>query len=311
MDQDRKKRLIELGPDILADALLNLAIQIDAADELVERLIATPQENIQRYMSKLARLKRGRRFISWNESASYANELEMLLGDLKSGVEDPRTGVELVAIFYQADQAVLEQCDDSSGIVGNVFRFEANQLFVSYASKCQDKKWLSKLVFRLTSEDEYGVRDILVDSASEYLSELAIRELIERFQKTADKEGVDYKKRHCLRQIESLARQIKDAPLFERTRLDSWGKLNAAACLDIAQVYLESGDAETALSWIRRIPNEETSFREHERDKLLLDIYAKKSDTNEMAKVAWRIFKRYRSIDTLNELLSVIQSATK
>ena len=39
MDVDRKKRLTELGPEALADALLELAVCVDVADDLVERLI--------------------------------------------------------------------------------------------------------------------------------------------------------------------------------------------------------------------------------------------------------------------------------
>jgi hypothetical protein len=79
MDSDRKKRLVELGPEALADALLESAVRIDAVDDLIEHLIATPMENIKRFKSKLAGLKRRRRFIAWHESAAYARDLEMLL----------------------------------------------------------------------------------------------------------------------------------------------------------------------------------------------------------------------------------------
>lgn len=305
MDPDRKKRLIELGPEALADALLESAVRFDAVDDLIEHLIATPMENMKHYKSKLAGLKRRRRFISWHESAAYAQELEMLLEDLRSGVKDPRTGVELVAAFYQADAAVFEQCDDSSGSVGNVFRFEAQKLFVAYASKCQDKDWLSQMVFDLTIKDDYGVRDILIDCAGEYLPESKMRELIVRCQAAAGKESGNYRKRQWLSRVESLARQIKDAPLFEKTRLVSWGKLNSAACLDIARVHLDSGDAKTALSWLQRVPEEEI-FRAHEKDQLLLEIYAELGDKDNQTEVAWRTFRRHRSEKTLDDLLSVI-----
>jgi len=36
MNNDRKQKLIALGADTLADALLNLAVQSDAADDLIE-----------------------------------------------------------------------------------------------------------------------------------------------------------------------------------------------------------------------------------------------------------------------------------
>jgi hypothetical protein len=109
MDADRKKRLTELGPEALADALLELAVRVDVADDLVERLISNPKENTRRCKAKLADLKRRQRFISWDESAAFAHELIMVLEDLKSGVDDSRTGVKLAAAFYRTDRAVFEQ----------------------------------------------------------------------------------------------------------------------------------------------------------------------------------------------------------
>jgi len=38
-----------LGAESLTDALLELAVRVEAADDLIERLIATPKGNIQRY----------------------------------------------------------------------------------------------------------------------------------------------------------------------------------------------------------------------------------------------------------------------
>ena len=100
MVADRRKKLTVLGEEVLADGLLELAERVEVVDDLVERLIATPKENIQRYKEKLTELKRRQRFISWKESAAFAHELEMLLADLESGVDDPRTGMELVSGFH-------------------------------------------------------------------------------------------------------------------------------------------------------------------------------------------------------------------
>lgn len=306
MESSRKTKLVALGADTLADALLDLAVRLDAADDLIEQLIATPKENVRRYKSKLAGLKRRERFISWRESAAYAHELEMLVADLRSGVDEPKAGVELLTSFYEADSAVFDQCDDSSGNVSDVFRCDAKQLFVSYAARCEDKDWLVNLVFDLKKDDGYGVRGILVDCAAEYLPESAMRKLIERFLDVANREGDEYQKRHWLLSVESLARQIKDASLFEQTRLTSWGTPpSAAACVDIARVYLESGDAKKALSWLEQISADETS-KVHERDQLLLQIYGQFQDRDKQAEVALRIFRRHRSKDTLETLLSVI-----
>ena len=267
-------------------------------------MIATPNENIKRFKSKIAGLKRTRKFVRWGESAGLANYLIALLSDLKAAKPEPRVGADLVASFYQADHGTLGRCDDSSGHVGDVYRFNARDLFLSYAKRCDDKAWLEKLVFELNQEDGYGIRDTLIDCAAQYLPEANIRSMIAKFQKRADKEHEEYARRHWLYRIESLARQIKDAPLFEKTRIAAWGKTPTAACIDIGRVYLESGDAHAALSWLERIPEDE-SFMADDRDKLLIDIHGRLGNKDKQKEIALRVFRSHRSADTLQELLEI------
>ncbi|MHB8252745.1 MAG: DUF6880 family protein [Acidiferrobacter sp.] len=306
MSEDRRQRLTDLGAEALANALLELASYSDIADDLVERMTATPKENVQRFEVKLAAIKHPEHFVRWGESGSFAHELKGLLQDLKAGVvDDPKIGSELVATFYETDLAVFENCDDSSDYVGDVYRFDAKDLFVSYALRCADKDWLVNLVLKLNRKDDYGVRAPLIECATEYLPEPNVRIVILRLQELADKESDNYKKRHWLHLVESLARQIKDALLFEKTRIASWGPPSPAACIDIAQVYQESGDARTALSWLQQVPADET-FRTYERDQLLLEILGQLGETEKQASVAWRIFRRYRNKDSFQKLLSII-----
>ncbi|WP_429885663.1 DUF6880 family protein [Geoalkalibacter halelectricus] len=297
---------MELGAEALADALLRLADQDQAAQDLVERLVATPQEFIARFNQVTSSLKRSRRFVRWGESAGFARELSALLQGLESAVSDPRTGAEMVARFYQADKGVLGHCDDSSGHVGDVFRHQAKDLFVGYAARCEDKAWLADLVLKLNRQDDFGVRDALIKCAAEYLPEPVIRTLIKRFEALAGKQGDEFDRRHWYHLVESLARQIKDAPLFERTRLAAWGEPPpTAACIDIAKVYLESGDAPAALAWLEKIPPKET-FLATERDHLLLEVHARLGNPRQRTEVAWRIFRGARTARSLNSLLEVI-----
>ena len=240
----------------------------------MKQLIATPKENVQRFKKKLFDLKHSRRFIDWRGAAGFVRELEMLLQDVKAGVSDPLTGVELVAAFYEADSNVFEMCDDSSGNIGDVFRYDAKELFVDYAKRCEEKGKIADIILKVNIMDNYGIRDTLIDCAGECLPEDVIRTMIATLQKWAEKEKDEYGKRHHLMLIESLARQIKDAKLFEKTRIASWGKLSTAALIDIARIYLESGDVETAHSWLKKIPEGET-FQAYERDELLEEILPK------------------------------------
>ena len=305
MADDRKDRLINLGSEKLTDALLELAIHCDTADTLIQRLIASPLENIKRFKNKLSGLKRSKRFIDWRESGKLARDLEMLLQDLKAGVADPVKGVELVAAFYETDESVFGRCDDSSGHVGDVFRFDAKTLFVDYASKCEDKAKVASILLKLNQQDSYGVRDVLIDCASDCLPEPMIRDVIAALQDLADKETEEYGKRHYLRLIESLARQIKDARLFEKKRIAAWGGLSTAACVDVAHVYLESDDTQTAQAWLDKIPMDET-FQAHERDQLQIDVYRKQGNTPKLAESLHKKFRLHHSTDALGALLNVI-----
>ncbi|MDD4273141.1 MAG: hypothetical protein PHG14_05370 [Desulfobacter postgatei] len=305
LGSDRKQKLIALGADALADALLNLAVHSEEADDLIEQLIATPKENVQRFKKKLSGLKHSRRFIDWRGASGFARELEMLLQDLKSCVDDPLTGVELVSAFYEADNTIFEICDDSSGNIGDVFRYDAKELFVDYAKPCEDKQKIADIILKVNKKDNYGIRDTLIDCASECLPENVIRTMIATLQKWADKEKDEYGKRHHLMLIESLARQIKDAKLFKQTRIASWGKLSTAALIDIARVYLESGDIEIAHSWLKKIPEGET-YQAYERDKLLEEIYHKQGDSKKLTELLYQNFRSYHSTDTLQALLDVI-----
>lgn len=117
--------------------------------------------------SRLTALKRSRRFVRWGESAGLARELRELLLQIEDQVADAQTGCKLIADFYTTDRSVFDRCDDSSGHVGDVYRYDACELFVSYAKRCADKFWLAKLILKTSLKDDYGVRDALVKSAAE------------------------------------------------------------------------------------------------------------------------------------------------
>ena len=310
MNKDKRNRLIELGAECLTDALLDLANRYEDAEDMIERLIATPAENTSRYKKKLSAIKRRRRFLHRGQSTAFVQELRSLLQDLQDGAPDPETGVKLVAAFYEADGAIFNQCDDSYGNVGDVFRIDAKNLFVTYASQCKKKDRVIDLILKLNGGDDYGIRDKLFDDASEYLSKPALQSMVDQLWNLAQQEDNEHKKRHWILGIESIARQLKDPHLYEQARRALFSELTPAACIDIAQIYLETEDAQTALSWLEKIP-EGTGFKIEEKDALLLAIYKKLDNPEKLAEVAWRIFRRYRSQNTLAMLLDAIGEAQR
>lgn len=306
MDKDKRNELIALGPEALADALLELTEKTDEAERMVDRITSSRDEIIRRFRAKISGLKRSRKFVDWRGVQSLAARLDDMLSDLESTDIDPLTGVELVAAFYRCDASVFEMCDDSSGFIGDVFRYHARKLFVRYAEACPDEDSLLEVLFELYAGDDYGARERLLDEAQGFLSGDKLRDIADRMWKKAEEEEEDsFERRHWTLGIESIAHQLKDPALFERARRAGWPGLSSADCMDISRVHLEAGEPETALEWISRIDSIE-AFRANERDELLLSILEELRDTEGMAQTAWRLFRRHRSDNSLELLLSII-----
>ena len=221
MSNEKKNKLIDLGTDVLAEALLKLAEHDDRADRLVERLTSDPNDIIKKFRRKISGLKRRTRYIHWRESRKFAAGLDELLEDLEEANPEPCVGMSLVASFLETDHVIVGNCDDSSGHISDVYRYGARSLFAQYASGCQDKKKVLDLLIKTYSDDPYSVREGLIDKALDMLSEEEAKNAIHIFDILAGEEADEYQKRHFQRAIESLARQTGDAKLFEKVRLES------------------------------------------------------------------------------------------
>ncbi len=60
-----------------------------------------------------------------------------------------------MAAFFERDEDTFGHCDDSYGHVGDVFRFDAKELFIHYARHCRDKDALASAVLRLNRNDDF------------------------------------------------------------------------------------------------------------------------------------------------------------
>ena len=304
-EDDRREKLIGLGPEKLADALLELVDRSDVAEVLVERLTSSKEEIIKRFKSQLSGLKRSKRFVERRDAKQLAERLEDMLMDLASAEPDAIAGIRLVSDLFKCDSSIFKRCDDSYGLVVDFFRYSAGVLFVEYAERIDDKDYLCNLLFDLYEKDDYGVRTILLDEAHHYLNDENMRQLVNQMWERFEDEEDEYKRYHWTSGIASIARQLKDPVLFEAAYKRSWPVLHNKALLDIAMVYLEAGEPGVALERVQSIESLEM-HRARERDQLLLSIYKELGDNGKITETAWRIFRRERGGLALEELLKTI-----
>lgn len=305
MKKNIEQQLTELGPARLAKALIDLSERSNLVHDYVENLVSTSEEKIEYFKKEIADIKTSKRYISWNENQAYADELEMLLMDLKEGIDDPLTGINLIMDFYTSDENIFEHCDDSGGEVGYLFQFTARDIFIYFASNYSEKKKIADMLIKLNQVNHYGVRNSLIDSCIEFLSEKNLRYMVSEFHKLADKEKDKFDQRHYYVNIESLAKQLKDPDLYLKTRIKSRGELSTEDYIEISKIYLDRDDIETAHSWLQKLPEDEIE-NSYECKKLLMEIYKKQGNSDKLAKMLHENLRACYSINNLNALLEEI-----
>ena len=292
MKPTQKEKLVSLGAEALADVLLELAQSSKLAKDLIKQKIMSPKQSVQHFKKKLMALKKSKRFMEWSQTRPFAQELKMLLQSIEKGVSDPLEGLELVAMFYKADGVVFEMCDDSSGIIGEIFKVDAKELFLKYAKLCQNKNEIYKIILNTTQNDGYGVRDSLIECATQCLPNELIQNMISELQHLAKKEKSDYNKRHFLSLVGCLAEQTQDAELFEKACVESFGKLSVHTLLKIAEIHIQNAELNKALERLNQIPEDEV-YLQHQRQELMIEIYEKQGKAQELSAVLLQRLQLY------------------
>ena len=299
-----KLTLIKLGAKRLAEELLRLAEPSQTAADRIDYITSSRRENLDKFEMQLDELCDGA-FYDWRSVEGYAYQLSQLLSNLKESIDDSCEGVKRVRYFFERDSSIMESCDDSGGAVGMVFSVDATDCFVHFSKKCEDKEFVAQQLLELVLDDQYGVRDELIGYAVDFLPQQWLRWLVEQLQQGDEGDSWSATQRTIL--LQSLARQLKDARLFEEATLCR--KLSLSSCLDVAQVYLENGDAIRAQDWAERANLEFKSkhnFRSYDYQTIRREVYRQLGDKEGEERMAWEIFRSNRSVERLAELLQTL-----
>jgi len=270
-----------------------------------------PTTGTNNFKTALAALKRARRSFGRGESRNFAGELSQLLEELKNSAITPEEGVKSVATLFEADGFIFEKCDDSNGDIGDFFKIESANAFSVYASRCGNRDAVVDLVIKLNKSNDYGVRDSLFNGMAGYLSKAEIESAVAKLwllskASRPDSNSNKYHYDNWLAAIRTIAKQTSDAELFELASRKADGKtLSTAASIELAEVFLESGETSKALASMMHISISE-SFMEDERDELLIKIYQSLKADVKLTETLWRVFRRERRLETFEALVTIV-----
>jgi hypothetical protein len=156
--------LIALGPERLAELLLELAGSDPAIKRRIRLAVAnatSPQDAVAQVRQRLATIARSRSFLEREQRRAVQQELTLQLEAITGPIAqaEPAAARELLWQFLELGNNVLGRCDDSSGVLGDLFRQAMAQLGRLTDAAPPDPATLAEMVFEALCDNGYGVFD--------------------------------------------------------------------------------------------------------------------------------------------------------
>lgn len=305
MDNNRKNKLIELGPEVLSQALLDLENNYFGINDIIDRLISSPEINVQRFKNKLSQLQNFTPIYDWDDIQDFITNLKQLLESLKQDIKDPIIGMQLVIEFFKAENSVLEITENSCDAVRDVYTINAHELFIYYANLCSNKNIIEQNIIDSIIDFACISIDAIVDCSVKCLTTASLKKIIKTIKDLANSTNEDYVKTRYLRAIASLAKQMDDAKLYEQTKIELGEKDHLFFFFEVAQVYASSKNYEMALDRLTKYSAIDSSSKEKKED-LLIEIYSNLGDIENLTNFQYKKFNKNPSLTTLNNLLDTV-----
>ncbi|MGH7143426.1 MAG: DUF6880 family protein [Planctomycetota bacterium] len=214
----KQQRLVALGADVLADALLDMAITEHAVADRVVAMLANEATSVRLFQAQLKALEGSNRYANLRGKRGFSTALILLLENLKRGVRNPVRGMECVVALIAMDRFLFEECDHPDGDVTYALDFAAKEVFVPYAKACPDREKVMQMVLKLVEQDEYGSRTCILEHGEGFLSPDEMRRMVERLWSRAGPRMPRWMRDQALCSIRILADQLKDPVLREKAQ---------------------------------------------------------------------------------------------
>lgn len=180
------ENLEALGAQRLAEMLMEVA----EGDAVVKRRLrlelaarAAPGSVAAEVRKRLAQIARARSFVEWRKIRDLAADLEAQRRAIVDQVAkiDAGEALELLGRFMDLAESVHERCDDSNGVIGDVFRSACRDLGPLAELAKPDPVTLADRVFEALNENDYGQYDRLIETLAPALGGKGLDHLKARF----------------------------------------------------------------------------------------------------------------------------------
>ena len=228
-----------------------------AATAFVQR--KNPTKLIRTLSSQLKGLRTGKTFYTYKTVGGFQNKLWQFLDSIERNLvpEAPLKALDLLGRFIEADGEIFERADDSDGIIGDAYRHAAD-LFAGIAESLKYPNKAAEWFERLLKSNAYGARDRLFANASQILAPVQLEQLVQaQRSKLATRLAQtetgphDDERRKMRVQLMQLAKASGNIDLYAEIALEGNAiQESPAYALEIAQLYLNKGDAEMALKYL-------------------------------------------------------------
>ena len=327
------KSIEKLGAARLAELLF----EISAGDAALKRRLRfelagaqSPAEAAREIRKRLASLAKARGFIDWNKMRVFAAELDTIRRAIADQLaqSDAAEALDLMMRFMSLAAPVFGRCDDSNGIVSNVFRSACGNLGAIAAAARPQPQHLANQAFEALKANDHGQYDGLLETLAPVLGASGLEHLKSRMlelaktpvPKPAGKDRVvigwggsngriyadEIEERHrqsvarmALEQIADHQADVDGYILLQSHKARRVPRISAG----IAQRLLSSGRAEEALQALDAADGDFPPGLAHEWETTRAEVLDALGKNTEAQAFRWSCFERTLAADHLRNFL--------
>ena len=326
------ENLEALGAQRLAELLMDIA-EGDAATKRRLRLELTAQEAPEtvavEVRKRLTQIARARYFADWRKARDLAADLEAQRRAIVDRVakSDAPEALELMWRFMDLAGAVHERCDDSNGVIGELFHGACRDLGTLTQTARPDPVALADRVFTALNENGYGQYNLLIETLGPSLGAEGLDRLKERFIKlsktpverpSSEKRKIigwgtggplyedEIKARSRESTIRFALREIADAQGDVDAFIDQYDEKTRKVpriAAEIARRLLAASRAEEALRTIDVAEHRRSGWLDFDWEEARIDVLEALGRGDEAQAARWSCFERGLSAEHLRAYL--------